>query len=164
MVLPDGAEAADRAVVWGQSCAALLVTAAAAAAHAKVRPFKYGFQNSLETGLFASDVSVVLLGLLYTVLPIKVMAIEVTLVALLCGALVAGLVYIFRAGRKATLIVGKAAAAAAASGKQAFDRSTSIVRNITMVSMKTPQRRSAQRAIEGFNGEHSGLAHTCRLR
>ena len=64
--------------MWGQACAAMLVTAAAAAAHAKVRPFKYGFQNSLETGLFASDVSVVLLGLLYTVLPIKVMAIEAT--------------------------------------------------------------------------------------
>ena len=48
-------DALARRVVWGQSCAALLVTAAAAAAHAKVRPFKYGFQNSLETGLFASD-------------------------------------------------------------------------------------------------------------
>ena len=45
-------------MVWLQATFAILVLLGALAVHHKVQPFRFEFQNRLETGLFVSDVRV----------------------------------------------------------------------------------------------------------
>ena len=54
-------------LVWCQASLALLVLGVAVFVHMRNAPFKYGFQNTLEVGLFGSDITVITLCLLYTV-------------------------------------------------------------------------------------------------
>ena len=87
---------AEQAMVWSQAGVAILVLLGALVVHLRVQPFRFEFQNRLETGLFVSDILVVGLCLTYTVLPLQNLAIEVAAAAVLVGALLAGLVYTLR--------------------------------------------------------------------
>ena len=92
---------AERAMVWSQAGVAILVLLGALIVHLRVQPFRFHFQNRLETGLFVSDILVVGLCLAYTVLPLQSTALEVVAVVVLVGSLLIGLVYTLREARRA---------------------------------------------------------------
>ena len=144
------AEPFAQGVVWFQAGAAILVLVVALGLHVHVKPFRYAFQNNLETWLFGSDLLLIVLCLAYTVLPIKVFALEVSGAVAVGGGLGVGMLYTFRAGRRAGLtMIGtlpKALGGAAADAADLLDRSLSRLLGSSL-SMRGSKPRGDQQAL-----------------
>jgi hypothetical protein len=97
-------------LLWVHVAIALLILAISWRMHAVVRPYEYAIQNSIENLLFASDMAVVALGALYTMLRVNGVAstcscmglLEGIMLALLCGAVLLAIAWVTRAYFKRT--------------------------------------------------------------
>jgi hypothetical protein len=83
-------------VAMSQATMALLICIAFYAAHRRVQPFNYAFQNRLDGLLFLADIAVIFLGALYTAIHNTVAAvpIEVFVVFFFVGSFVGAIGYV----------------------------------------------------------------------
>lgn len=136
-------------VVWAQAVSAVVVLTLATALHVRYKPFRYHFQNRLETGLFVSDVVLILLCLVYTVMPIKQKSIEVIMCSLLIGAITTGMAYCWREARREglTQIGDKAVAALEKMANDIADRTMSFVNTTSFVFNKRGSLTTAEQNL-----------------
>ena len=100
---PTGSAADFQGVVLAHAVVALLIFVAFWALQVRVQPYAFHFQNQIEQYLFAANVAVVALGVVWAYASGTSAAVEYLLVALLVTSLALGAVYICHQSRKAHL-------------------------------------------------------------
>ena len=93
-------ECADEWVSWLQAGACMLIFLGFWLWHRSVHPYAFPFQNYLESWLFGSAAVFVLLALVYTFLPSRATAVELSLLVVLIGTVGAAAVYVTIAYRR----------------------------------------------------------------